>query len=190
MTTLTDMRAWVRAVTQSWAPAAIPAAFAAVLAVFTATAACAREPSPAPQSSSAVGFWERVDDASGQPAAWFRILDCDGVFQGKMVKIFSAPPGKNPADWRCTSCTGEQKDAPVIGLTFINGMRKNGLAYEGGSILDPRTGSTYGARMDLSPDGKQLSVRGFLGFELFGHTEVWQRLPDNAMPPKQFGSCS
>ena len=191
MTTLTDMRAWMRAVTQSWAPAVIPAVFAAVLAVFAATAACAREPSPpASQSSSAVGFWERVDDASGQPAAWFRILDCDGVFQGKMVKIFSAPPGKNPADWRCTSCTGEQKDAPVIGLTFINGMRKNGLAYEGGSILDPRTGSTYGARMDLSPDGKQLSVRGFLGFELFGHTEVWQRLPDNAMPPKQFGSCS
>ena len=176
MTTLTHLR--VRA------PAAVPA----VVAAFAAVAAPAKEPPPPPQPS-AVGMWERVD-SSGAPAAWFRILECNGVFQGKMVKIFSAPPGKNPADWRCTSCSGEQRNAPVIGLTFINGMRRNGLAYEGGSILDPRTGSLYGARMDLSQDGNQLSVRGFLGIELLGHTEVWQRLPDSAMPPGRFGSCS
>lgn len=163
---------------------------AAVLAMLAAAAVSAKEPPKEPPPLTAVGLWERQDDSSGAPAAWFRILDCNGVFQGKMVRIFSAPSGKNPADWRCTSCSGDQKDAPVIGLTFINGMRQNRLAYEGGSILDPRTGSTYGARMDLSPDGRQLSVRGFLGIELFGHTEVWQRLPDSAMPPGKFGACS
>lgn len=166
---------------------AAAAALAAVLAASAAAAAPAKEP-PSPPQPSAVGIWERVD-SSGAPAAWFRILECSGVFQGRMVKIFSAPPGKNPADWRCTACSGEQRDAPVIGLNFINGMRRNGLAYEGGSILDPRTGSVYGARMDLSPDGNQLSVRGFLGIELLGHTEVWQRLPESAMPAGRFGAC-
>lgn len=164
------------------------AAIAAVLAASAAGAASAKEPPPPPPQPTAVGIWERVD-SSGAPAAWFRILECSGIFQGRMVKIFSAPPGKNPADWRCTSCSGEQRDAPVIGLTFINGMRRNGLAYEGGSILDPRTGSVYGARMDLSADGNQLSVRGFLGIELLGHTEVWQRLPDGSMPPGRFAAC-
>jgi uncharacterized protein (DUF2147 family) len=135
-----------------------------------------------------VGLWERVDD-SGAPAAWFRIIDCNGIYQGKMARIFPRP-GQNPAEWRCTGCAGDQRNAPVIGITFINGMRRNGLAYEGGSILDPRTGAVYGARMDLSADGQQLSVRGFLGIELLGQTEVWRRLADNALPPGRFAACS
>jgi uncharacterized protein (DUF2147 family) len=154
------------------------------IATTSATAVLAKDlPQP-----TAAGLWERVD-SSGAPAAWFRILDCNGVYQGKMVKIFSRD-GKNPAEWRCTACAGDQKDAPVIGLTFINGMQRNGLAYQGGSILDPRSGSVYSARMDLSPDGNQLSVRGYLGIELLGHTEVWRRIPDSAMPPGRFGACS
>ncbi len=156
-----------------------------ILVILTAAAAVAKEP---PQLTAA-GLWERVD-SSGAPAAWFRILDCNGIYQGKMVRIFSSPPGQKPEDWRCTNCTGAQRNAPVIGLTFINGMRRDGLSYEGGSILDPRTGLVYGARMDLSPDGNQLSVRGYLGIPLLGHTEVWRRLPDNAMPSDRFASCS
>jgi uncharacterized protein (DUF2147 family) len=137
---------------------------------------------------TAAGLWEKVD-SSGAPAAWFRIMDCNGVYQGKMVKIFSRT-GQNPADWRCTACSGDQRNAPVVGLTFIKGMRRSGLAYEGGSILDPRTGFAYAARMDLSQDGRELRVRGYLGIELLGQTEVWQRLPDSAMPPGRFASCS
>ena len=137
---------------------------------------------------TAAGLWEKVDD-SGAPAAWFRIIDCNREYQGKMVKIFPTP-GKNPSEWRCTACEGDQKNAPVMGLTFIKGMRRNGLAYEGGSILDPRTGSVYGARMELSPDGEELRVRGFLGIPLFGHTEVWKRLPDSSLPAGRFASCS
>ena len=156
-----------------------------ILVILTPAIAMAKEP---PQPTAA-GLWERVD-SSGAPAAWFRILDCNGIYQGKMVRIFSSPPGEKPEDWRCTNCAGAQRNTPVIGLTFINGMKRNDLAYEGGSILDPRTGLVYGARMDLSPDGNQLSVRGYLGIPILGHTEVWRRLPDNAMPPDHFASCS
>jgi uncharacterized protein (DUF2147 family) len=156
-----------------------------ILVILTAAVALAKEP---PQPTAA-GLWERVD-SSGAPAAWFRILDCNAIYQGKMVRIFSSPPGQNPEDWRCTNCAGEQRNAPVIGLTFINGMKRNGLSYESGSILDPRTGLVYGAKMDLSPDGNELSVRGYLGIPILGHTEVWRRLPDSAMPSDRFASCS
>lgn len=128
---------------------------------------------------TAAGLWEKRDEA-GQPQGWFRIAERKGAYEGQIVRMFPKP-GEDPASWRCTKCEGEQKDAPVLGITFIKGMKRQGLAYENGTILDPRDGSVYSARMDLSPDGKQLSVRGYLGFSLLGRTEVWSRLPDNAL---------
>src|SRR5215207_4428983 len=132
---------------------------------------------------TAAGLWEKRDNA-GQPEGWFRITDRNGAYEGQIVKMFPKP-GQDPASWRCTKCEGEQKDAPVLGITFITGMKRQGLAYETGKILDPRDGSTYSARMDLSPDGQQLSVRGYLGISLLGRTEVWNRLPDTALNAEQ-----
>jgi len=128
---------------------------------------------------TAAGFWEKLN-SSGKPEGWFRLTERSGVYEGQLVKVFSNS-GEDPASWRCTKCEGEQKDAPVLGITMIKGMRRQGLTYENGSILDPRDGSIYKARMELSPDGGTLSVGGDLGISLLGRTEVWKRLPDTAM---------
>src|SRR6516164_3580679 len=135
------------------------------------------------QEPTAAGLWEKLGDA-GKPEGWFRIAQCEGQFEGKIVKIFPKPGGEDPQQWRCTECEGKQKNAPVLGLTFIKGMRRNGLAYENGTILDPRNGSVYRASMRLSPDGKTLTVRGYLGIPLLGQNEVWRRLPDNTPVPR------
>lgn len=132
---------------------------------------------------TATGLWEKRD-SSGKPEGWFRIAERNGVYEGQIVKMFPKP-GEDPASWRCTKCEGEQRNAPVLGLTFIKSMKRQGLAYEDGKILDPRDGSLYSARMELSPDGRQLSVRGYLGISLLGKTEVWARLPDNALKAEQ-----
>ena len=69
----------------------------------------------------------------------------------------------------------------MLGLALIKGMRRNGYSYENGTIMDPRDGSVYRALMRLSPDGNKLEVRGYLGISLFGRSQTWNRLPDNAL---------
>lgn len=132
---------------------------------------------------SAVGLWEKTSE-SGKPDGWFRIFRCGDAYAGQIVKMFPKK-GENPSTWRCTKCTGSQKDAPVLGLTFIKNMRRDGLQYEGGTILDPRDGSVYNAIMELSPDGQQLTVRGYVFAPFLGQSEVWHRIhPAESNLPK------
>ncbi len=91
-------------------------------------------------------------------------------------------PGE-PTFETCAKCAGKQKNAPMLGLVIVKGMKRDGLKYGDGSILDPRDGTVYHAQMELSPDGQKLSVRGYLGIPLLGQTQVWTRLPDNAIAP-------
>src|SRR6516225_3911622 len=48
-------------------------------------------------------------------------------------------------------------------------------------VCDRCEGSVYRALMRLSPDGNKLEVRGYLGISLFGRSQTWNRLPDNAL---------
>jgi uncharacterized protein (DUF2147 family) len=142
---------------------------------------------PREEEPTAAGLWEKVDD-SGRPEAWFRISECGEVYEGRIVKIFPKP-GEDPSQWRCTKCEGDQKNSPVLGITFIKGMQRRGLTYENGTILDPRDGSVYDARMELSPDGSRLTVRGYLGISLLGQSQIWRRLPDSALDQFKTDSC-
>ncbi len=128
---------------------------------------------------SAVGLWEQVDEKSGRPESWFKIAERNGVYEGTIVKIFHRPG--DDENWVCEKCEGAEKGAPVLGLKLIKGMRRTGKGYENGTIMDPRDGTVYRALMNLSPDGQKLEVRGYLGISLFGRSQTWNRLPDNAL---------
>lgn len=124
-------------------------------------------------TASPAGVWRTIDDKSKKERSVIRITESGGEFRGVVEKLFDEP-GEDPAHL-CKECKGERKDKPIIGMTILWGLKKDGDGWGGGEILDPKNGKIYRAKMSLSEDGNSLNVRGFIGISLIGRSQVWHR---------------
>jgi uncharacterized protein (DUF2147 family) len=121
-------------------------------------------------AGSAAGTWKTIDDNTGQPKALVQISDNGGELTGKIVKLFARP------DAVCDKCEGEKKDKPIVGMTILWGLKKDGDdLWKDGKILDPKEGKIYSSKAKLADGGSKLEVRGFVGVSLLGRTQTWVR---------------
>jgi uncharacterized protein (DUF2147 family) len=131
----------------------------------------------AAEEPSATGLWQQIDSDTGKKRGWFIISERNGAYEGTIVKMFMEP-GEDPNPV-CDKCAGDQQGQPWLGLTIIKGMMRHGLDYEHGSIMNPIDGKVWSALMHLSPDGQDLTVRGYLGISFLGQDQYWKRLPES-----------
>ncbi len=145
----------------------VAAPLAAAALAFAAVAATAQP------AASPVGLWKNIDDETKQPKALIRIVDNNGVLSGKIEKILT-----EKTDAVCDKCTDARKDKPVLGMTILEGLKRNATEadlFDGGHILDPNNGKVYRSQMRLSDGGRKLDVRGYIGLPLLGRTQTWLR---------------
>jgi uncharacterized protein (DUF2147 family) len=120
------------------------------------------------------GLWRTIDDQTQRERSQVRIVEQDGVFSGRIVAI--ADPARQDA--RCDQCTDARRGQPVLGMTIVEGVRRDGEqpVWAGGTILDPNDGRSYRVRMTLRDEGRTMEVRGFVGMPLLGRTQTWIRI--------------
>jgi uncharacterized protein (DUF2147 family) len=125
------------------------------------------------QNDSPVGLWKTIDDETGKPKSLVRITETNGELSGKIEKLFREPSeDQNP---KCEKCEGANKDQPILGMTILTGLKKDGDSYGGGQVIDPKKGKTYKAKVTLTDGGKKLDMRGYIGTPLLGRTQTWVR---------------
>lgn len=120
-----------------------------------------------------VGTWTTIDDKTQKPKSVVEIYQAkDGSLAGRVTEVLQSDRGPNPV---CDKCSGDRKDKPVKGMVILWGIRQKGDTWEGGQILDPKTGKIYSVKVTPVEGGKKLDVRGFMGFSMLGRTQTWMR---------------
>lgn len=139
------------------------AIFVGLILVLLAPFALAAGGSPA-------GTWTTIDDKTGQKRAVVHISVSGSNLSGTIVKVF--PQAGDTGI--CKNCPGGFKGKPIQGLQILWGLHDAGNGvWDGGSILDPKSGKVYRAKITL--EGNKLYVRGYVGVSILGRTQVWVR---------------
>ena len=128
-------------------------------------------PMPSLAQQTPVGRWRTFDDKTGQERGLMVIEEHDGVLTGRIGGILDPVEATRV----CEKCTDARRGKPVLGLTVMTGMRRDGDKWDGGEILDPETGSTYHCTIRVEDGGAKLNVRGYIGISLLGRSQTWVR---------------
>jgi len=127
-------------------------------------------------ANSPTGYWQTIDDVTGQPKAIVKIDQLPNQsLSAHILKIYPQPgQDQNP---RCTECKDERHNQRIIGLQIMEDLKqdkKNRQAWTNGKILDPKNGKIYHCNIQLMENNK-LQVRGYIGLPLFGRSQTWIR---------------
>ena len=125
------------------------------------------------QNKSVLGKWKTIDDETGEVKSIVEIYEKSGKIYGKVIEILDVTH-KNSL---CKNCSGEDANKPILGLTVIKGLTRDGKEYNSGKILDPKSGKLYQCFITLERNEK-LKVRGYIGISLLGRTQYWQRVKE------------
>ncbi len=118
------------------------------------------------------GKWKTIDDETGEEKSIVEIWKAqDGLYYGKIIKLFDETKQNDV----CDECDKDDPryNKPIIGMVIIRKMEKvEDNEWDEGDILDPANGKVYDCKMWR--DGKNLQVRGYIGWSLIGRSQTWK----------------
>ena len=119
------------------------------------------------------GTWKNIDDKTGSSKAILEIRqEANGTFTAKVVKV-TPRPGYTPKE-TCINCPAPYTNKPILGMDVLTGLKYvEGLNFSGGKIIDPLSGNIYSLKAKLSPNGKRLNLRGYVGISALGRSQTW-----------------
>ncbi len=122
------------------------------------------------QTNQIEGVWITQDDETGKKKSEVLLYKNEGKLYGKILNLLlEEDKGK-----LCVNCKGENKNLAIEGMVIVEGLELNGKTWEGGTILDPKSGKTYNCYITFENENT-LKVRGYIGFSLLGRTQKWIR---------------
>lgn len=122
------------------------------------------------------GTWRYIDDKTGEAKGLVKIeKQSNGTYAGTALKA-TPRPGYTPKEF-CTNCPAPYTNKPIIGLQVISGLKTDDhVNYTDGKIIDPVSGKIYRLKGKISPNGKKLFLRGYLGISVVGRSQTWLRV--------------
>jgi uncharacterized protein (DUF2147 family) len=97
------------------------------------------------------------------------------IYEGRIIG------GNEPGKLDANSPDLAKRTLTLRGQLIIHDMKYDGDGeWSGGTIYDPKSGSTYKCKLQLRSDGT-LKVRGYIGFSLIGKTQIWTRYTGTSM---------
>jgi uncharacterized protein (DUF2147 family) len=122
---------------------------------------------------SLAGRWATFDGKTKQRRSVIEIVLNGSEARGRIVELY-VQPGEEP-DPVCQDCPGNARNRKIRGLQILTLRAEPSSGTWQGKVLDPEEGRVYMCVARLSTDNKHLELRGYVGFEIFGRTEVWAR---------------
>ena len=106
------------------------------------------------QGHGVIGKWNTIDDATSKAMSVVEIFEYNNKIYGKVIEILN-PKNRSKT---CANCPGDDHNKPILGLTIIKGLVKDGTEYNNGKILDPKDGKEY--KCSIWVEGGKLKVKG------------------------------
>ena len=121
------------------------------------------------------GKWITIDDETNKKKSVVELYKVDGKMYGKITYLY--PREGREDNPKCTKCTDDRKNQPLVGLQIVRNLKWDGAEWEGGTIVDPENGKLYTVKIWLDPSNSNtLNVRGYIG--PFFRTQTWVRKSD------------
>ena len=126
-------------------------------------------------ANNITGMWRNIDDKTGSSKAILEIRqENNGTYTAQVVKV-TPRPGYTPKEI-CVKCPAPYTNQPILGMDVLKGLKHvEGPNYANGKIIDPLSGHIYSMKAKLSPNGKRLTLRGYVGVSALGRSQTWIR---------------